>query len=153
MLKAFLVFILFLIPYTYQVFNIDDYGAVANDASFEVAIKNGQAFNLALIAANSSSFSSKSDRVVLIQGNSDRVYYMLPAGDVSRLINLTIQLDGKLILWDNDHTRYPVDKNGNTLNFISLSNSENLTIQGNGIIEGRTLMGIIFFKASVLSLF
>jgi hypothetical protein len=137
MLKAFLLLILCLAPFTLQVFNIDDYGAVANDASFEAAIKNGQAFNLALIAANSSSLSSSFDRLVLIQGNGDRVYYMLPAGDVPRLVNLTIQLDGKLILWDDDHTKYPVDKNGNTFNFISLSNSENLTIQGNGIIEGR----------------
>ena len=139
MLKAFLVLILCLIPFTYQVFNIVDYGAVANDASFDVAIKNGKAFNWALIAANGSSLSSSSssDRVVLISGNDDRVYYMLPAGDVPRLVNLTIQLDGKLILWDDDHTKYPVDKNGNTFNFISLSNSENLTIQGNGIIEGR----------------
>ena len=61
---------------------------------------------------------------------------MLPAGDLTRLINVTIQLDAKINSWDDDHSKFPRDKNGNVLNFISLSDSENLTIKGNGVIEG-----------------
>jgi len=126
----FLVELFIQVHKTYQVFNIDDFGAIPNDPSYDAAIKNGKAFNLALIAANKSS----SDRTVLIEGG--KLYGMLPAGDLTRLINVTIQLDGKLNSWDEDHSKYPTDQNGNVLNFISLSDSENLTIKGNGAIEG-----------------
>jgi polygalacturonase len=122
----------FLIQVTYQVFNINDFGAISNNHSYEAAIANGIAFHSALIAANSSTY----DRFVLVEGG--KFYDMLPAdGDVTRLVNLTIQLDGKINLWDEDHSKYPRNKNGNVFNFISLSNSENLTIKGNGVIEGN----------------
>jgi len=124
--------LLFVIQVTYQVFNIDDFGAISNYLSYDAAIANGKAFYSALIAANSSS----TGRIVLLEGG--KVYGMLPAsGDVNRLVNLTIQLDAKINAWDDDHTKYPRDKDGNVFNFISLSNSENLTIQGNGVIQGN----------------
>ena len=132
-LIIFITEILFLIDLTHQVFNIDDFGAIPNDPSFDAAIKNGKAFNSALTAAN----KSISDRIVLIGGG--KLYGMLPAGDLSYLKNLTIQLDGKFNLWDEDHSKYPRNSDGNVYNFISLSNSENLTIKGNGVIEGIAL--------------
>ena len=131
-LIVFVAELLFLIHKTCQVFNIDDFGAIPNDSSYSVALQNGKAFNLAVTAAN----KSVSDRTVLIGGG--KLYGMLPAGDMTQLKNLTIQLDGKLNIWDEDHSKYPRDANGNVLNFISLSDSENLTIKGNGIIEGSS---------------
>ena len=126
----FLVQCIFFINYSFQVFNIDDFGAIPNDSSFNAAILNGKALHLALNAAN----KSYPDRIVLIPNNW---YGMLPAGDVERLINVTIHFDGKLNLWDGDHSKYPRDQNENVLNFISLPNTENLSIIGNGIIEGN----------------
>ena len=130
-LIIFITEILFLIHITHQVFNIDDFGAIPNDPSFDAAIKNGKAFNSALTAAN----KSNSDRIVLI--GEGKLYGMLPAGDLSYLKNLTIQLDGKFNLWDEDHSKYPRNSDGNVYNFISLSKTNGLSIIGNGLIEGK----------------
>ena len=120
----------YLIHISHQVFNIDDFGAISDDPSYEAAIKNGKALNLALCAAN----QSNSDRSILIP---NKWYGMLPAGGLDRLTNVTINFNGKLNSWDEDHSKYPRDRNGNALNFISLTNTENLIIRGNGVIEGN----------------
>ena len=132
MLKHFKILILICLNlYSYQSFNIDDFGAIHNDPSYDAAITNGKAFNSALQAAN----SSLSDRSVII--DAGKWYGMLPDGVIDRLINVTIQLNGKLNSWDDDHSRYPTDTNGHVFDFISIQNTEGLVVSGTGTIEGN----------------
>ena len=131
-IKFIFINIIIIIQYIcLQSFNIDDFGAIVNEPSYEAAITNGKAFNAALYAAN----SSATDRFVII--DSGKWYGMLPAGSIDRLVNVTIQFDGKFNSWDEDHSKYPRDDSGHVYNFISFQNTEGLVIKGNGVIEGN----------------
>ncbi len=57
---------------------------------------------------------------------------MLPAGQVSNLVNVTIQIDGTINAWNGDLSKWP--GGGDTL--ISLSDTYGLVIKGNGKIDG-----------------
>jgi polygalacturonase len=110
--------------------NIDDFGAIWNDTSYEASIANGQAFNSALKAANSGS-----DRAVTIEAG--KVYTMLPAGGVDGLVNVTIQLDGEIYAWGGPESDWPVDQSGGVLALISLTNTQGLVVTGTGLIDGQ----------------
>ena len=108
--------------------NIDDFGAISFDSSYNASIINGVAFNNAIYAANSGS-----DRTVHI----DKTYYMLPADTIYNLTNVTIQLDGTLNAWAGDQSKWPTGKSGGVLSFISIRNSTGLTLKGNGVVNGN----------------
>lgn len=110
-------------------FNIDDFGAIANDYSYDASIINGKAFRSALLAANNGS-----DRTVLIEYG--KVYNMLPAGNVQNLVNVTIQLDGNITSHINDTKQWPVSGDGIGLDLISISYCQGLVIQGSGTVNG-----------------
>jgi polygalacturonase len=110
--------------------NIDEFGAISNDSSYNASINNGIAFNNAIYAANSGF-----DRVVSI--DAGKIYYMLPSDTIYNITNVTIQLDGRLNAWDDDHSKWPVGKTGGVLSFISFINNTGLILKGNGIVNGN----------------
>ncbi|OMJ70769.1 hypothetical protein SteCoe_31190 [Stentor coeruleus] len=110
--------------------NIDQFGAISGESAFHVAIKNGEAFNNAVISANTGS-----DRTVVI--SAGKTYWMLPAGTLYNLNNLVINIDGTIIAWGGEEGEWPTGPNGHVLDLISIQNTNNLTIQGTGLIEGQ----------------
>ena len=106
-------------------FKLSQFGAINNNSSYEAAIINGKALNLGLIAAN----KSQTDHLLQIEPNS--VYTLIPSDVLTNLINVTIQIDGRINAWDGDEKKWP---DGRSL--ISLQNTFGLTIKGNGVIDG-----------------
>jgi polygalacturonase len=113
--------------------NIDDFGAVNDNSTYEAAIMNGKAFMNCLIAANAGR-----DRTVLIA--SGKNYTILPVARIENLVNVTILFDGIFFAWNGNHSLWPdiVDgKEKNAMPLISLYNTQGLVIKGEGIIEGN----------------
>ena len=113
-----------------QCINIEEFGAKPFDSSYDTSILNGKALNAALYAAN----KSKDDRTVLVE--SQKTYTLLPAGLVTNLVNVTILLEGRLNAWDGEYEKWPKDESGHAYSFILIRYTENLTIKGNGIVDG-----------------
>jgi hypothetical protein len=109
-----------------QSFNLASFGAKVNDSSHQTALINGAAFKKGIIAAN----SSLTDRTLVIE--ADHVYTMLPPGLLSRLINVTIELNGRINAWNGNESLWP--NNGETL--LTFEKTQGLVIKGNGIIDG-----------------
>lgn len=86
---------------SFQSFNIDDFGARADDASFKTALANGKAFNDAILAAN----SSNRDRLVIVSPGKN--YTILPFGIIDGIYNLTIQIDGIFNAWHENIAEWP----------------------------------------------
>lgn len=124
--KQIILLNLFLIFNNSFSFNIEDFGAKSDNSSYETSVLNGIAFNQGIIAAN----NSQTDHVLLIPAN--KIYTMLPAGTLSNLYNITIQLEGRINAWNGDEKKWPAG----ALSLIQLSNTHNLIIRGNGIIDG-----------------
>ena len=110
----------------FQSFNLESFGAKSNNASYETALLNGNAFRKGIIAAN----SSQTDRTLVIE--SGQTYTMLPPGLLSQIINVTIQLNGRINAWYGDEKLWP--NNGESL--FSFSDTQGLVIKGNGVIDG-----------------
>jgi polygalacturonase len=116
--------------------DIEDFGARSNDSTLKTALLNGAALNAALLAANLNSASDfTNDKTVIIQ--KGKVYYMLPAGPVTDLTDVTLELNGEIWAWGDNQSNWPKDSNGNVLPLISLTNTSGLVIKGTGLIEGR----------------
>ena len=111
--------------------NIDDFGAKPNDNSFDAAVINGKAIFNAINAANNGS-----DRTVVIDGKGGKVYTMVPAGYIVDLVNVTIQFDGRINAWDGDKSKWPQSENGNSIPMFSITNTQNMIIRGNGVVDG-----------------
>ena len=111
--------------------NIDDFGTKPNDTSFDAAVINGKAILSAINAANNGW-----DRTVVIDGHGGKIYTMVPAGSNANLINVTIQIDGRVNAWEGDESTWPQTSQGRSISMFSISNTQNLTIKGNGIIDG-----------------
>jgi polygalacturonase len=115
-------------------FNIDDFGAVADEYSFKQALLNGKAFNMAVSAAN----SSDTDRTVIISPGKN--YTFLPDGPSDNLINVTVLFDGIFYAWHENENDWPKNKDGNHWPLICFTNTLNLMVKGNGVIEGNGYM-------------
>jgi hypothetical protein len=126
-------FELFIYFFISNALNIDDFGAIPNDSSYDSSIINGKAFNNAIYAAN---FGS--DRIVSIDAGKE--YYMLPEDAIYNITNVTIQLDGTLNAWVGDESKWPTGKTGGVLSFISFINNTGLILHGNGVINGNGYM-------------
>jgi hypothetical protein len=122
-------FLLIFVKYV-TTLNIDDFGTRPNDKSFDAAVINGKAIFQAINAANNGL-----DRTVIIDGTGGKIYTMVPAGSYNNLINVTIQIDGRVNAWEGDIKKWPQSSGGSTSMF-QIFNSENLTIRGNGIVDG-----------------
>ena len=109
--------------------NIDDFGTRPNDQSFDAAVINGKAIFQAINAANNGL-----DRTVIIDGTGGKIYTMVPAGSYNNLINVTIQIDGRVNAWEGDVNKWP--QSDGSISMFSISNTKNLKICGNGIVDG-----------------
>ena len=121
---------LFLLNFCVAAWNINQFGAKPDEVSLKAALANGEAFNKAVLAAN----SSESDKTAVIPGG--RFYIMLPAGTVSNLVNVVIVIDGKVEAWHGDHSDWPKNSNGGVLPLFSLEYTQNLTVTGSGQVNG-----------------
>lgn len=123
--------------------SIDDYGAVANDASDAACFANAHAIQRAFLAAN----QSPSDKVVLIPaGNNYTIYNATMSG----LRDTALQLDGRLLINNNvTGAGWPWSKGFSASNFGSLffTNCYNLTLGGSGVYDGQ---GYNFWWANIL---
>lgn len=111
--------------------NIDDFGTRPNDKSFDAAVINGKAIFNAINAANNGN-----DKTILIDGNGGKIYTMVPAGYFDNLINITIRIDGRVNAWEGDVSKWPQNSHGDSISMFSISNTQNLVITGNGIVDG-----------------
>ncbi|RNA26782.1 glycoside hydrolase family, partial [Brachionus plicatilis] len=129
MFKIFFLTISFLSLYSkLQSCDIEDFGAVSNDRSYIASIQNGIALKNCFQSANSSS-----DRTVLVKND----YSVIPDGVIYDLVDVTLQLDGVIRVWDADHTKWPNDTNNKALALLALTNTQGLVIKGNGVIHGN----------------
>ena len=128
-----LLFYFFLILTFFHTYSHDllDFGAIPNDSSATSVFKNGKALEAAFRFANSSD-----DRKIVVEFG--KTYHMLPSTSslLFNLYDLTLQIDGSLIAWGGDIALWTKDNRNKTISFISLSNCKNITIRGNGVIEG-----------------
>eukprot|EP01031_Cornospumella_fuschlensis_P045355 gene45355-55494_t len=106
---------------------IDDFGAIAEKESWEIAKINSQAFLKALSAANASSF----DRTVQFPEGKHYFMYVVAA---SYLNDVTIQIDG-ILRYSDEIKRYPAE----TSALIHISESHGITLTGKGKIDGQGL--------------
>lgn len=109
---------------------LSDFGAIIDDPAYSSVLTNGQAFEKALLAAN----SSQNDKTVLIEAN--HTYHMLPSNIFYNLQNITIKIDGSIIAWEGDISLWPKDETNHSITLISIRDSQDLTFTGSGLIEG-----------------
>lgn len=110
---------------------ITEFGAVANDTSYNASYINGKALFDAVLAANSGT-----DREVLVPGGL--TFTMLPYAAFSGVQFVTLRIDGVLNAFPGDQLLWPNNTyNGRTLNIIEFDNSDHVTITGAGSIEGN----------------
>ena len=109
--------------------NIDDFGALPNNKSFDAAVINGKAIYSAILTANNGP-----DRTVIIDGVGGKVYTMVPGGIIYNLVNVTIQIDGRVNAWDGDESKWPLTSTGSPIAMFSMINTQNLIIRGSGIV-------------------
>ena len=112
------------------VHSIDDYGAVANNATLSAATANGRALYNAVAAAN----ASVADRTVVVPAGA--TYTLLPLGVMRNLHGVTLLLDGALSCWP-DQATWPNDTAGNALNMIEFYGGDGLTLAGRGTVIGN----------------
>ena len=93
-----------LAPTVLCVFDIRDYGAIANDDSLNAEQTNAAAFEKAILAANS---TMDSDRIAYVPSNL--TFHMMPV-EVHNLFNMTITIDGTIMASKRQH-KWPVGSN------------------------------------------
>lgn len=106
--------------------NIEDFGAVHGVQTWEVALKNAEAFVAALESANAGV-----DRTIVF--GSQKTYYMY-AVNGSNLMDLHIRIDGTIV-YSDEIKRWP-DKNFALMYF---TDCQDMLISGSGMIDGQGL--------------
>ena len=114
--------------------SIDDYGAVRNNFTYAASVANGAALYRVLQAANAGSHANDTRRVLIPAATN---YSMLPSQDVSRLSDVTLQLDGTLWAWTDVRPLWPNASSGGCLNFLQFNDCDRLVLTGNGTVEGQ----------------
>ena len=129
--KFVLVLCISLLCYqSYAAYSIVDYGAVPNVNSNEAAWTNSVALTAAILAANN---SVTDDRTALIPANYS--FYIFEV-EVSKLFNITIEIDGTLLI-SNNITAWPPSNPKHTLAALYIGDSEYIILQGKGVFDGQ----------------
>lgn len=130
--------------------SIRAYGAIPNDSSDEASWANSRAFTQAIHDAN----NADDDRVAHVPEGD--VYYMFYI-EHTNLTNLTVRIDGTLVLNDN-RTAWPKDS-PHWLSALYFNDSSNLTFEGKGTVEGQgywwwwhTILTFEDFRPCILTL-
>eukprot|EP00455_Lapot_gusevi_P002948 TRINITY_DN1121_c0_g1_i1.p1 TRINITY_DN1121_c0_g1~~TRINITY_DN1121_c0_g1_i1.p1 ORF type:complete len:447 (+),score=79.76 TRINITY_DN1121_c0_g1_i1:43-1383(+) len=112
--------------------SIDQFGAVANENSFDVAVKNGKALYLAVLSANISDV----DRTVLVP--SGQVYTFVPFAQFYNLSDITIQLDGTISIYSDNHALWPNHTDSSdAMHVLEIIDSHQIQLTGQGTIQGN----------------
>ena len=120
-----------LFPSCYGSFNICDFDAVESEDTWRAALRNTNALNKALLAANASSV----DRTVLIP--YDKVFYFKDL-TVYDLYDVTLVVDGTLRL-NNDVVRWNEMMGGKKGEALHFSGCEGIRLTGMGTFDGQGL--------------
>jgi hypothetical protein len=123
--------LLFLLHACVGVQDISDFDALENVDTWAAAVKNTEALNSALLAAN----SSTRDRIVWIPPNT--VFYIKNLTS-SGLYDVTIIVDGTLKL-NNDLVRWEHETAGKKEEALYFVDCEGIHITGTGTIDGQGL--------------
>lgn len=115
--------------------NIEAFGAVANDSSIHQAAINGLAINAAFAAAQYNGTSANGTRTVLVPAS--KTFWVLPAGDISGLTDITFQVDGTLSALTTNLSAWPNNTDGSAKHLVSFSFCSDVTITGSGSIVGN----------------
>jgi hypothetical protein len=86
---------------TVYAYNIDDFGAKPDDASYKTAKANGKAFLDAVLAAN----LSTTDKTVIVSRGKN--YTMLPYAIINDINNVTIEINGIINAWCENVANWP----------------------------------------------
>ena len=116
--------------------NIMDYGAIPTSSSTEACFRNAAAIESAFAAAIRA--DDTGDREVLIPAGE---FYSMPF-QADNAANITFTIEGVLRASSNNKD-WPVragESGADVLNFITFVDMDNLTIQGNGVIDGQGFM-------------
>jgi len=106
-----------------------DYGAyVSGESDVNKALQNGEIFLETLQKANNG------DRIILSEYET---MYFIPDSYAEELHNISIVLNGNLILHNNISAWGYVEETESYLNAIDIRKSTNITITGNGVMDGR----------------
>lgn len=89
---------------TIYAYNIDDFGAKPDDASYKTAKANGKAFLDAVLAAN----LSTTDKTVIVSRGKN--YTMLPYAIINDIYNVTIEISGIINAWSENIVDWPLGK-------------------------------------------
>jgi len=113
------------------VHNIEDYGAVSDDAADATCMQNSESIIHALLAANASS----SDKAVLVPANGT---YCVVRVNVTHLNHVTILLHGNISA-NNKQKLWATYKNEHHVACIDLDECTNLIIMGtdHSMIDGQ----------------
>ena len=123
-------FLFILIPnlITSKIININNFGIINDENSLNASIKNANSFYNAIKNASA-------EDIVLVSEN-ETLYYLPTEEYLENIYNIKIQIDGKIILY-NDTDYWPKSKSNTYFNAIDIRNSTNLTITGKGNIDGQ----------------
>jgi len=114
-----------------------NYGAhVAGEWGVDEAQQNGEIFHQVLQDADSG------DRVILSSG--EYMYY-IPHAHVEGLHDVSVVLDGSMILHDNISAWPYVDETESYMNAIEIRSSTNVTITGRGVMDGQGMVWWVGF--------
>jgi len=120
-----------LISQVASIANILDFGAIPSTNTNEAAETNAVALQKAFYAANS---SPTSDRIVLIPESKE--FYIF-AAEVFNVHDITIQLDGRLVI-SNNITAFPQPSQFNhTFAALYIGDSSNIHLTGYGQFDGQ----------------
>jgi len=114
-----------------------DYGAIPTSSSTEACFRNAAAIESAFAAAIDADLDT-GDREVLIPVGE---FYSMPF-QADNAANITFTIEGVLRASSNNKD-WPVragESGADVLNFITFVDMDNLTIQGNGVIDGQGFM-------------
>ena len=111
--------------------SVDDFGAIENVASYEVAVHNSNAFYKAVLAAN----SNADDRTVVFPAG--KVYY-LANSSMDGLHDMKIQVDAT-VRFNDEINSYPLNNGGGRYAFWYFTNCESIQVSGSGSLDGQGL--------------
>lgn len=111
--------------------NVDDFGAVENDAAWQSAVRNSRAFMLAVEAAHQSS----EDKEVFL--SHEKIYYFSNI-TVRGVNDVAMIVDGTMRFSDITH-QYGFQEAPGNASLLLLEDTSGIQLRGSGTIDGQGL--------------
>ena len=126
-MRLYLIFLLFRLINS-KIIYVRDFGIINNENSINASIQNGNSFYDAI------KYASYGDTIIISE--NETLYYVPSEEYIENINNILIQIDGKIILY-NDTSIWKKTNYNTYYNAIDIRNSNNLTITGNGTFYGQ----------------